>query len=365
MRGAPFFVAARSLPVSGIVPSAGVSTHCGWVWVPPFPGRGVQARTRVWRRVLNSLPCRPATPGGPLRGQGNPKVLAWCRLGRQRSVCGVGSLRSLFGRAEEGRRRVRTTVLVLSMVLAGGLVSLAGGALAAPSEFSLTFVGKHVVDPAAPTGLHHEGQFTASAPFCSSGTAIDTRHVLLDALSVERTHTCDDGSGSIIVSLPDVVREHQGGGGSWKIIGGTGKYEELRGSGAYSGQVLSGDPFDFSSVTYRTIWRGLVGFDADPPAVTLTATATKLKLPRRTYSLRVGFAVRNEEPGARVTYSLIVQANRQYVSGGSRQGSTTAGRAAFALRITPPRTARTVQISVRASDPLGNESTTTRPVRLP
>ena len=185
-------------------------------------------------------------------------------------------------------------------------------------------------------------------------------------LSVERMHTCDDGSGSIIVSIPDVAREHQSGGsGSWHIIGGTGKYEKLRGSGTYSGQILSGDPFDFSSVTYRTTWQGLVGFDADPPALTLSATATKLKLPKRTYSLRVGFAVRNEEPGARVTYSLIVQANKQYVSGGSKQGSTTTGRATFALRITPPRTARTVQISVRAIDPLGNESTTTRPVKLP
>jgi hypothetical protein len=251
------------------------------------------------------------------------------------------------------------------MVLAGGLVSVAGGAHAAPSEFSLTFVGKHVVDPASPTGLHHEGRFTASAPFCPSGTAIDTRHVLLETLSVERTHTCDDGSGSIIVSIPDVAREHQGGGGTWKIIGGTGKYEKLRGSGGYSGQVLGGDPFDFASVTYRTTWRGRVGFDADPPAVTLTAAATKLKLPKRTYSLRVALVVRNEEPAAHVTYSLIVQANGQYVSGGSRQGSTTTGRAAIPLRITPPRTARAVRISVRATDPLGNESTTIRPVSLP
>jgi hypothetical protein len=261
---------------------------------------------------------------------------------------------------------VRTAVLVVGMVLAGGLVSLAGGALAAPSEFSLTFVGRHVVDPAAPTGLHHEGHFTASAPFCPSGTAVDTRHDLQGTLSVERTHTCDDGSGSITVSLPEVAREHQAGdGGSWKILGGTGKYEKLRGSGTYRGQIISGDPFDFSTVTYRSTWQGLVGFDADPPALTLTATATKLKLPRRTYSLRVALVVRNEEPAARVTYSLIVQANKQYVSGGSRQGSTTTGRAALALRITPPRTARTVQINVRATDPLGNESTTTRPVKLP
>jgi hypothetical protein len=244
--------------------------------------------------------------------------------------------------------------------------AFAGGARAAPSEFSLTFVGRHVVDPAAPTGLHHEGHFTASAPFCPSGTAIDTRHDLQATLSVERTHTCDDGSGSIIVSMPDVAREHQqGGSGFWKIIGGTGKYDKLRGSGTCSGQILSGDPFDFSTVTYRTTWQGQVGFDADPPALSLTGTATKLKLPKRTYLLRVGLVVRNEEAGARVTYSLTAQAPGQIVPVGSRQGSTTAGRAAFTLRITPPRAARTVQISVRATDPLGNESTTTKRVSLP
>jgi len=262
--------------------------------------------------------------------------------------------------------RLQRTGFALTVVLAAALVSLVGGANAALTQFSLTFIGRHVIDPVSPTGLHHEGRFTASAPFCPSGTAVDTRHVQAEPLSVERTYTCDDGSGSIIVSLPDVIREHGGGGGgSWKIIEGTGKYEELRGSGTYIGQHLSGDPANFSTVTYQATWKGLVDFDADPPALTLTATATKLKLPRRTYSLRVGFAVRNEEPGARVTYSLIVQANKQYVSGGSRQGSTTTGRAVFVLRITPARTARIVQISVRATDSLGNESTTARPVKLP
>jgi hypothetical protein len=259
---------------------------------------------------------------------------------------------------------VRTTGVVLSVVVAGGVASLAGGAGATLSQFSLTFVGRHVTDPAFPAGLHHEGRFTASAPFCASGTAVDTRDVQDPPLWVERTHSCDDGSGSIVVSMPDVTGEH-GGGGSWRIIRGTGKYETLRGSGTYTGQRLSGDPGDFLSITYRTTWKGLVEFDADPPALTLTATATKLKLPRRAYSVRVALVVRNEEPGARVTYSLIVQARGQYVAGGSRQGSTTTGRAGFALRITPPSTARVVQLSVRASDPVGNESTTTRPLRLP
>jgi hypothetical protein len=259
---------------------------------------------------------------------------------------------------------LRWTGVGLTAVMAAALVLVVGGANAALTQFSLTFVGKHVADPAFPAGLHHEGRFTASPPFCPAGSAIDTRHVQDPPLWVERTHTCDDGSGGIIVSMPNVTGEH-GGSGSWQIIRGTGKYETLRGSGTYIGQRLSGDPGDFLSITYQTTWKGLVDFDADPPALSLTATATKLKLPKRTYSLRMGLVVRNEAPGARVTYSLIVQSRGRYVSGGSRHGSTTTGRAAFALRITPPRTARAVQLSVRSSDPVGNESTTSRLVRLP
>jgi hypothetical protein len=255
-------------------------------------------------------------------------------------------------------------LLVLGAVLASMLVALAGGAGAALSQFSLTFTGKHVADPSLLAGLRHEGRFTASAPFCSAGSAVDTRHVQDPPLWVERTHTCDDGSGSIVVSMPNVIGEH-GGRGSWQIIGGTGKYEELRGSGTYVGQRLSGDPADFVSISYQTTWKGVVDFDADPPVLTLSATVTKLNLPQRTYAMRVTLLVSNEEPGERVNYSLIVQSRGQFVPGGSRQGSTTSRRAAVTLRIMPPRTARTVRLSVRASDPVGNENITTRSVKLP
>ena len=170
------------------------------------------------------------------------------------------------------------------------------------TEFSLTFTGKHVEDPSFPARLRHEGRFTASAPFCAAGSAVDTRDVQDGPLWVERTHTCDDGSGSIIVSMPNVTGEH-GGNGFWQIIRGTGKYESLRGSGTYTGQRLSGDPGDFLSITYRTTWKGLVDFDTAPPALTLAATATKLKLPRRTYSVRV--ALVSTERGTGSPYHLL------------------------------------------------------------
>ena len=113
------------------------------------------------------------------------------------------------------RRRI---LFVCCAALATMLVGLAGGAGATLTEFSLTFTGKHVDDASFPARLRHEGRFTASAPFCAAGSAVDTRDVQDGPLWVERTHTCDDGSGSIIVSMPNVTGEH-GGNGSGKSSG--------------------------------------------------------------------------------------------------------------------------------------------------
>jgi len=160
-----------------------------------------------------------------------------------------------------------------------------------------------------------------------------------------------------------LVRAEHGGRGSWRITEGTGKYATLRGSGSYVGELVSGDPDDFASISYRTTWTGKVDFDAAAPVVGIAATAIKLKLPRRAYSVRVMLVVRNEEAAARVAYSLSVKSGAVFVA--SRQGVTTGGRATLSLRISPPRTARAVRLIVTASDPVGNESTTTRSIRLP
>jgi hypothetical protein len=249
---------------------------------------------------------------------------------------------------------------VVFVLLIAAVVFLTAGAGATPTPFSLTFTGSHVSD--STLGLRHEGRFTASSPFCPAGSARDVRHLTEDPLSVLRTHTCDDGSGTITVSMPLVRAEH-GGRGSWRITEGTGKYATLRGSGSYVGELVSGDPDDFASISYRTTWTGKVDFDAAAPVVGIAATAIKLKLPRRAYSLRVMLVVRNEEAAARVAYSLSVKSGA--VSVASRQGVTTGGRATLSLRISPPRTARAVRLIVTASDPVGNESTTTRSIRLP
>jgi hypothetical protein len=151
--------------------------------------------------------------------------------------------------------------------LATAIASIAGSASATPTSFTLSFQGSHVTDPSFPAGLRHEGRFTASAPFCPAGKAVDTRDVELEPLTVLRTHTCDDGTGSFTALMPAVAGEH-GGGGSWKIVEGTGRYATLRGIGTYAGHIISGDPQVFETIVFETSWQGVVDFDiADPRSI--------------------------------------------------------------------------------------------------
>jgi hypothetical protein len=181
---------------------------------------------------------------------------------------------------------------------------------------------------------------------------------------VWRLHTCDDGSGSFTAYMPgDVAGEH-GGAGGWQIVEGTGSYATLRGMGTYTGTRVSGDPENFLTIVYRTQWRGVVGFDADPPAIeSFTATAKKLRLPRRTYSVRV--AVTGQDASAPIAFRVTASAGRAPVSiDAVKKTSTGPGAALIALRISPPQRARNVQLALTTTDALGNSSTSSRSVRL-
>jgi hypothetical protein len=236
-------------------------------------------------------------------------------------------------------------------------------AAAAPTSFTLTFEGSHVVDASLPAGVRHEGRFTASEPFCSAGRAFDVQDVEVEPLplTVLRTHACDDGSGSFTALMPGVRAEH-GGVGRWKIVAGTGRYATLRGVGTYTGTLLSGNPDDFLTVAYRTSWQGIVAFDAVPPTVDVTATARKLRRPPATYSLRVALTARDDAAGAPVSYIVDVTAGRKFLV--SKAGTTASGEATLALRIRPARGTRNVQITVTATDAVGNKNSARRSVRL-
>jgi len=76
------------------------------------------------------------------------------------------------------RRRLSPSLAAAGLVLAiAAIAAAARGAEAAPTQFTLTLDGSHVPDSGFPAGLRHEGPFTASAPFCSKGRAVDTKDV--------------------------------------------------------------------------------------------------------------------------------------------------------------------------------------------
>jgi hypothetical protein len=228
----------------------------------------------------------------------------------------------------------------------------------------LTFEGAHFPDDSLRDGaLRHDGRFTASPPLCSGGRAYDVEHLVHaegQPLSVRRMHTCDDGSGTFTALMPVVHNEH-GGRGSWRIVEGTGRYAALRGVGSYTGTLLSGNPLDFETIVYRTSWQGVVDFDADPPAIeSFATTARKVRSRPRTYALRI--SVRMRDTGTPVWYTA--EARSGSAASAFKRGSTASGQATFTLRLRPPRTARSGRIVFTAQDALGNETMTSRSVRL-
>lgn len=265
-----------------------------------------------------------------------------------------------------GKRRQRLpSAAIVGLVLAvAATAAVARGSSAAPTAFTLTLDGSHVPDPGLPAGLRHEGPFTASAPFCPQGRAVDTKDVSdlpPVGLVVLRAFTCDDGTGSFTALLP-ATGEHSGGG-TWRIVDGTGKYATLRGMGRYSSTRLSGDPGDFFSITFRSTWTGTVDFDVDPPSIGLSGRTTKLRRPVGSYTVRIGLTVPNEAAGATLAYSVEVTAGNATLNG--RVGTTTSGKATLALRIKPARATRRVKVSAEVTDPVGNKSSSTRTVTLP
>ena len=95
-------------------------------------------------------------------------------------------------------------------------------------------------------GGFNTGDFAASGPavdqglICESGTVEDTRIILAGFQSptgriqipVRKTFTCDDGSGDIFIKIQVHLNlSTQTETFSWVVLGGTGDYSNLHGSG--------------------------------------------------------------------------------------------------------------------------------------
>ena len=81
------------------------------------------------------------------------------------------------------------------------------------------------------TGEVLEGSTLGGSAFCADGTILDS-HGSPDpeVLLIARTITCPDGRVRMDLE-PEVVPQGQTQTGSWTIVGGTGAFEGLRGSG--------------------------------------------------------------------------------------------------------------------------------------
>jgi hypothetical protein len=138
------------------------------------------------------------------------------------------------------RRLTKRAVLVIALLVPLG--AAASAQAAAPAPFTIT----EQVNFA--TGFN---TFTATGPLCPSGTFVDDVNVFAGHpdstgklnLLIRTVYTCDDGSGSFYalkhVFLTFTGEDSATNTGPIQLLGGTGAYTDLVGSGVDNG-VASG-----------------------------------------------------------------------------------------------------------------------------
>jgi hypothetical protein len=257
------------------------------------------------------------------------------------------------------------------LVVASATTAVLLGLLAAPAKeatarsgavvnFGLVFNGSHA--PAtfpSPNGLMHQGPFTTADSRCPSGYAQDTA-IHASTESAVRLFTCDSGD-TFVARVAPLPAEH-GGSGTWKIISGTGNLVALRGMGTWTSTLVSGDPADPSTVTFRSEWQGIAADDATAPTVAVTHIAARRRSARRG-SLNVRLRVSDETTPVR--YALTVRdagpAKRVILR---RAGSVSSGTIAISQTVRISRSTRRLILAVRSTDAVGNQRLTTRRIAL-
>lgn len=74
-----------------------------------------------------------------------------------------------------------------------------------------------------------DGSTIGDSPFCPGGTIEDKHGATPEVALVDRTVTCTDGT--LKIGFSPQVPEGNTQSGPWQIVGGSGAYEEWRGSG--------------------------------------------------------------------------------------------------------------------------------------
>ncbi|HEU0304567.1 MAG TPA: hypothetical protein VFR32_08300 [Gaiellaceae bacterium] len=257
---------------------------------------------------------------------------------------------------------------VAAAVTFGTLSAVA--APSSPTPFKLVVDGKNeAVAPsvAFPNGMRHVGTFAATSPFCPSGSFEDLTNDFLNSFGDSRLYTCDDGSGTLTTEQEDWYELKPPYTSTWRVLGGTGRYADLRGKGSFvGGPPLTGGHEDPLNVTYRSTFSGMVDFDSVAPAIAVKSVkTTKLQRPAGTYSIRVAFSLRDNEAQDSLAYLVAVEPAGGGLYLAQKQGSTTSGKATVTLRVKPASGAQKVLLQLRVEDPVGNWRWLTRRLKLP
>ena len=196
---------------------------------------------------------------------------------------------------------------------------------------------------------------------------MDLTNDFIDSSTDLRLYTCADGSGTLTTNQEDWYELKPPFTDVWNIVEGTGRYADLRGRGTYRGEQLSGVHEDPYSVVFRSVYTGMVDFDAVGPTITVaSAKLTKLRRPVGTYSLWLRISMRDKDRGARLTYTVGVQPTSgelPYLV--EKNGSTSAATVTVTVRFRPASGARTAVVDVDAEDPVGNVRRTSWRLKLP
>ena len=267
------------------------------------------------------------------------------------------------------QRRSISWVVLVSVALAGVVAmsaTAAGAARSAAGSFELVAIDRYegacpdcVPTPGVP--YSHVGTFTAGAPFCESGSIDDVGAGSTRGGFIRR-YACAEGSGSLTLD----ERTTQARVGDWVIVEGSGPYAALRGKGSFHWEQLGEDPW-----VYVTTLGGVADADAVPPTIAFTSASAK-KLRRGWYSIRLALSLRDDVEGNPVAYTLKVVEGPEHARDRNRtdlefrEGSTATGSASTALEVYPSsKRVRSVQLLLTGSDPVGNEVSIVRWLKLP
>ena len=271
------------------------------------------------------------------------------------------------------QRRSFSWVVTLVGIGLAGVVAVSGAtahdARSVASAFELTVQGRDTLewegDVITLTDL--QWTFRSQAPFCASGTF---REYGGPGWSEWRL-ACDDGTGGLTFSIARPWdHKTSSWNTAWRILDGSGSYVGLRGQGSMRIEVLSSeDSAGRSVMTWRSTLRGDVDRDAVAPTLSFSgATATKLSRPAGSYALRLKLALHDNLAENPVSYTLRVYTRRLSAGGhelADRFGTARSEPVSMTLRIRPPAGARTVRLVLSGSDPVGNEASITRSLKLP